>query len=124
MMQGADFEQDHQALFALLDRLGVALRARVGKAGLVALFEQLLDFARLHFLSEETLMLQAQFPGGARHCEQHAQLLAQITEILLELRASVDRAPADAASLMHRWLNSHIEDADKEFYQYLKEQHD
>lgn len=91
---------------------------------MVAIFEQVLDFARDHLSREEILMAQLDYPDLPQHRRAHAQLLARITELLLKLRASDASAPADAELFLKNWLTSHVEGADKNFYRFLKERHD
>ncbi|MBX6419761.1 MAG: hemerythrin family protein [Nevskia sp.] len=114
-----DPEREHAELLALLAAFRDAVAAGRRPAELVPIFEQALDFARLHFRHEEQVMAQAGYPGLAAHRAEHDRLLAEVTERLLRLRAGNAAAPVAACRYLENGLQQHFESADKACYRYL-----
>jgi hemerythrin-like metal-binding protein len=85
--------------------------------------QRLLELMRLsaeHFVFEEQMMLETQYPKIAIHSEHHAEILGQLerfSRLLLEGRAS-----ADGERIMRfltDWIASHIARFDRDFADYL-----
>lgn len=121
LIEALDPEREHAQLFALLAEFRGAVAAGRHQSELVRIFEQALDFARLHFRHEEQIMAQAGYPGLIAHRQEHDRLLAQVTERLLRLRADNEQAPLAACQYLESGLQKHFESTDQECYRYLKE---
>lgn len=117
-------EHEHAELLRLIDKLGTARAAGASKARLVEIFEEVLDYTRVHLADEETLMQRLHYPGLAPHRQAHAQLVAQIAELLLKLRAADREAAAETEHFLRRGLTAHFDSLDHDFHRFLAERRD
>lgn len=74
-------DEDHRALFKLLDRLATH-RRESDLEDLNALLDQLLEYTFAHFSREEGAMRVSGYPRLARHAEQHEAMRKALIESL------------------------------------------
>jgi hemerythrin-like metal-binding protein len=71
-------DDQHGILMDSINELRLALVRGMGREQVGALLEQVVEFTRMHFWSEEQLMEQSGFPGLEEHRAAHRDLLDQI----------------------------------------------
>jgi len=84
---------------------------------ILALFDQLLDETRRHFISEEELFEQYHFPGSQEHKTEHLKLLASLAGLntLFHNQGGKFIALQDIKA----WLLNHIQYANKDAAAFL-----
>jgi hemerythrin len=76
-----DIDSEHQVQIGLMDALEQAVReGRVGER-IDELLERLLDYSRVHFLSEQLLMRHRAYPGYEDHVQDHDRMVASLEEL-------------------------------------------
>ena len=80
--------------------------------------KQYSQITREHFEWEEQHMRGLDFPGYAGHKREHTMLLAELNQLVLDIRES--RFSVDEATLrsLKHWLLAHITLADKDYAEY------
>jgi hemerythrin len=112
-----DAEHDHQLalLLALKDACAGDEKKRAAE-----LVDQLDDYTNMHFLFEETLMIQTRYPSYNAHRREHEQLIRE----LRSLRGAVIEGPveavASAAGAIEQWLLQHIQTFDRPFAAFVR----
>jgi len=111
-------DQQHGVLMDTLNDLRQAAahgaRERAGKE-----LGRLVEFTRQHFMSEERLLEQMEFPALGEHREAHARLLERIQDAL---ERSQHRQIGEAAAAEVRdWFAEHIEQLDQNYGEWLNE---
>ena len=83
---------------------------------LYAALERFSAFARLHFQREEEFIRTIDYPGLADHRSEHALLMAELTDMVRELRERgvVRLGPQDLDALK-QWVVTHILGTDRKF---------
>lgn len=110
----ADIDQQHQALFALIN----ALLEPLDDAALKSLIMQLYRHTREHFEAEEALMRQLGVADYAAHIDYHNRLLERLNLI----SSGVGQGQLDKAAfygLMHDWAMRHVVIDDAALARYL-----
>lgn len=79
------FDAQHQKLFEIINSLADAMRVGKGNDVIRGVVEQLAFYTRTHFLQEEALMRQTDYPGFAAHREKHAKLIADVEKYKRDL---------------------------------------
>lgn len=110
-------DQQHIGLVHRLNHLNMTINSAEEPEMILALFDQLLDETRQHFISEEDLLEHYHFPGYQAHKVDHLQLLAK----LLDLKDRFHYQGGELVLLQHikTWLLNHIQYADKEVVAFL-----
>ena len=83
---------------------------------LYAALDRFSAFARRHFQREEEFIRTIEYPGLPDHRSEHALLLAELTEMIRELRERgvVRLGPQDLDALK-QWVVAHILGTDRKF---------
>jgi len=83
------------------------------------LLNQLIEFTRMHFLSEEQLMETYGYPGFAEHREEHQRLLLQIQDSAGKMQHSPSMHMRPLLAFLRDGYREHIEGTDKEYGPWL-----
>jgi hemerythrin len=112
-------DQQHRALFAKVANLSNALSR--GEGGLVvdAILAELVEYANYHFLDEESLMVQHDFPSVSSHRAEHDQFRKQISSFLEDHKSGKVGVPSQLLFFMQRWLKHHVMHTDKQYSTFL-----
>lgn len=83
--------------------------------------DELLDYTRWHFRSEEELLASHGYPGLAAHQARHQELERHVQALHDELVRHRPATPLKLNLLATVWLMEHIHQHDREYARYLKE---
>lgn len=115
----AVLDQQHQGLFDTVNELERALRVGEGNATIDQILDQLVTYAGLHFVAEESLMERHDFPGLSTHRLQHEMFRKQIATFLEKHRAGKSGVAVELLLFMQTWLKSHVLKIDKRYSAFL-----
>jgi hemerythrin len=115
----AVLDQQHQQLIDTMNQLDQALRKGEGKAALDAVLDKLVEYALVHFATEESLMEQHQFPGLFSHRAQHEEFRKRLAEYLEAHKASKPGVPVSLLFFMQEWIKEHLSKTDKLYSAFL-----
>lgn len=116
----ARIDQEHQALFELVNTLHDAIQHAASLPHLAALVATMADHTVEHFRHEEALMQAYGYPGYDRHKQVHNNLLAKVTALLTKLRAGEDVVGSDLTGFLTEWLAHHIRGEDQSMIRFLQ----
>jgi hemerythrin len=83
--------------------------------------DELLRFTRLHFATEEELMLKYGFPRYSEHCSEHKGLLRQLETLLAAQRGRVPLGFGRDDDIGGDWVLQHLLEQDTELGAFLNE---
>jgi len=114
-------DDQHGILLDTLNELRLAMVRGCGREQVSELLDQLIEFTRMHFWSEEQLMEQTGFPGVAAHRTEHHRLLAQILHSAHGLQHGEAVHMSDFLCFLHGWFIDHVEGLDQQYGPWLNE---
>lgn len=114
-----EIDDQHKKLVAMINELHQALATGKGRDVLGNILQQLIDYTRYHFSSEERLMEKYDYPGYVEHKEIHARLTDKVLELQKEFESSDVKRSIEVARFLQDWLNKHILQTDKAFGPFL-----
>ncbi len=115
-----EIDVQHRHLVGLINELYDAMKDGRGQEVLDHILDELQEFIRQHFDTEERFMQKHNFPDLERHKEEHRKLGTQVQE-LTELRLYGNKiSTPELMSFLCNWLRDHLAGTDKEFGDYLK----
>lgn len=83
--------------------------------------EQLLDYTKQHFASEEKFIAEHGYPGLEQHRKHHRELEGDVARLLAEIHAHKSRAtPLKLNLLITIWLMEHIMSEDMEYARFVR----
>ncbi len=116
----AELDDQHRLIFA---RAGAVLDAAAlpDAAEVRRTLDFLLDYAALHFESEEKYMALAGFPDLRAHAAAHADLTARLEDIARAQASGTEpqAVARDVRALIHGWLADHIRRKDRALATFL-----
>jgi hemerythrin len=115
----AVLDQQHQQLIDTMNQLDQALRKGEGKAALDQVLDKLVEYALVHFATEESLMEQHQFPGLFSHRAQHEEFRKRLAEYLEAHKAGKPGVPVSLLFFMQEWIKEHLSKTDKLYSAFL-----
>lgn len=113
-------DDQHGILMDTINELRMANVRGAGREETGALLNQLIEFTRMHFASEEQLMEQSEFPGLAEHQIEHRRILAHLTESAFWVQHGEAPMKTLLGRLREEYLE-HIEGLDQRFGPWLNE---
>jgi hemerythrin len=114
-----EIDKQHRRLFELSSDLHNAVMAGKGKAVLEKALDRLVDYANVHFATEEHMMWQYKFPQAEAHKMQHAQLTAQVTDLQKRSHRGEKNLSISAIVFLKDWLEQHIAGSDQRYSEFI-----
>ena len=99
-------DDQHGILMEAINALRLALVRGAGQEKISELLDELIEFTRMHFWSEEQIMAQTGYAGLAEHRAEHHRILADILQSAhrLQYGEGVELRPL-LCNLHHGFLN-------------------
>jgi hemerythrin-like metal-binding protein len=115
------FDEQHKKLIFIINKLFDAMKEGRGKEVLGEVFNELIDYTKFHFKSEEDAMLKYNYPYFNEHFEEHNKLTSQVLELKNKYENGQIFITIDILSFLKEWLFHHILETDKKYGPFLKE---
>ena len=112
-------DQQHKKLLNLINQLQTAVDYSTGEQFEREALDELVDYTKTHFIYEEGLMEDNDYPDFVAHKAQHEKMFKKVGEVLAEYEQDHDTAMSNAAEYLKDWLINHINGTDKEYSSYL-----
>jgi hemerythrin-like metal-binding protein len=115
-------DNEHKDIITCINHFFDACDAGGGVDEISQLYAKLDNYTKKHFSYEENLQRINKYPGLEVQQQQHAQFLAELSELKNELdtSGSTRKLTVMTKGKLIRWLNHHINSLDKEFIDFLK----
>ncbi|HEY1803874.1 MAG TPA: bacteriohemerythrin [Terracidiphilus sp.] len=114
-------DDQHGILMDSINELRLALMHGCSHEKTCELLDQFIEFARMHFFSEERLMEEAGFSGLAAHRAEHHRMLAEILQAAHRLQYGEVLHLRPLMSQLHDGFLEHIELADQQYGPWLRD---
>lgn len=118
-----DIDGQHRRFAAYVDELYELRRRKGSPAEIVRLISELVEYARIHFLTEERYFDMVPYTEADLHRREHAQLTAKLQEFKEKAEGGADLFLAmNLASFLKEWLEGHLAGMDGRFCRLLLNQ--
>jgi len=116
-----EIDAQHKALIELINRLFAAMQSGAGKDVLNDTLSGLIDYTRRHFLTEEILMDNYDFPGLPEHQAEHRKFSEEVARFQEEYSAGNTGISIQLITFLRNWLDDHICRTDHQYGGFLRE---
>jgi hemerythrin len=115
-----EIDDQHRELFNRIDKLELAMYSGKGAAELKQLVQFLISYVDEHFEAEERVMLDAVYPGFAKHVHQHNEFRIFFDELMNSCRdrGADSYLAIDVDKKLRSWWENHILKMDMDFVPY------
>jgi len=104
-----EIDEQHKVLVDLLNELSLAIKEHHGNEACLAILDRLVDYTRIHFAVEESLMRIFEYEDYENHKAEHEQLIEEDHRKI-------------SFKLLHflkMWLTQHIMHSDQEYSEHF-----
>lgn len=113
-------DEQHQKLFALLNKLHFTVSNRQAKNSIVEVFEGLIDYIIYHFEMEERLFGRFGSPNHERNKTEHDKLTRRLLAMQEDYQEGRSGFSVELLDFLHDWLMNHTTGIDMEFGRFLQ----
>lgn len=114
-----EIDEQHKKLVALLNQMNDAIHEHRGSAVTRGILNDLGEYTRVHFATEESLMHATEYPGYEEHKRQHDDLIEQLKDLQVKLDAGSHSISFELLHFLKVWLTKHIIESDKLYGPYF-----
>ena len=82
--------------------------------------QEAVKYARIHFSTEEKIMIAAKFSGYTEHKKAHEKFILSIIEFIKDYEAGKRLTLSTFTRFLKDWIFSHIACMDKVYFEHLK----
>jgi len=113
-------EAEHRVQVELLQALCDAVEKNSPPSVIGDIFQQLVDYSKAHFLSEELLMRQMSYDDYEDHVSDHVRMLDALDEIAAAQASGKSVLVAGQAESILKFIKQHIATRDQRFADFLR----
>ena len=113
-----EIDQHHKHLFGLFEKAHVGFTN--GTPNLGPIFDELRDYARYHFKSEELWMMDKYYPETASHKREHDSFLRKVQKKQQAFHSGQEHISMGTLLFLREWITNHILNMDVDFGKFLK----
>lgn len=115
-----EIDAQHQYFVGMLNELYQAYYFHT-KLNLAEAIKKLVDYANLHFKTEEKYFDLYQFEGAAEHKLVHQELLAKVAEFVARFEKGETDIVGQLVEFLENWLTDHLIVMDKKYTRCFNE---
>ncbi len=112
-------DMQHKGLFALINKLFVAMKADKEDEIMELLFNELENYTKTHFKTEEDYFQQFNYENKEAHINEHNAFIRKISEFRKSYEEKEQDASADILIFLSNWLYNHILISDNRYAGFL-----
>ena len=110
-----EIDIQHRGLFDLINKLSNADRIQSDGKYFYMTFSKLIEYAGLHFSTEERYMSEAGYPGLEEHRREHLKFLSELSKLESRLENRTNNIEKEILSYLKTWYSSHILGEDRDY---------
>lgn len=114
----ARIDAEHRIFLGLITDFQQAAAAGAGADKQWRILKEIVKYAEFHFLSEENIMEEYDYPDRAQHCQRHRLLLAEFEARCFEFRTG-DLSAEAIFDLLFQWFALHTSTEDRKLVGFL-----
>lgn len=114
-----EIDEQHRELVRLLNQLHTAIWEKHGTDACIEILDKLVEYTRVHFAVEESLMRILGYPDYAPHRHEHENLISQVVELQRKLKSGEANVSFELMHFLKNWLTHHIMGTDKAYAPYF-----
>ncbi len=114
-------DAQHRGLVDLVNRLHTAMSEGRGKVMLGETIDELVDYTKIHFSTEETYFDRYGYPEAGSHKSEHEAFIAKVADFKQGFEEDRLMLSLEVMDFLGEWLVDHISVRDKAFGPFLND---
>jgi hemerythrin-like metal-binding protein len=112
-------DSQHRLLVLLCRKVELAYSGGLERKVIVGLCQELRKFVDFHFVSEENVMREVDYPDHYHHANAHRHLVSDLDNLIRKVNEG-SGTPASLLKMMSEWLLGHIRGDDARLADYIR----
>jgi hemerythrin len=117
----AEIDKQHQKLFAIINELHDAMRDRKTQEVLGKIINDLADYTKVHFYTEEKYFYQFNYPATASHIKEHEIFVEKVFDFVKGFEEKRLFLSTEITDFLKDWLVKHIKGTDQKYSSFFQE---
>ena len=115
-------DDQHKELFALVNDMfnHVVGDAQAERVYFKQVIQKAVDYVKVHFSTEEKIMLHADYPGYGEHKKAHDTFVLTIVDKVKDFEAGKKFTLLEFTQFLKEWILTHIAIMDKGYFTYFR----
>ena len=116
-------DDQHKELFALVNDMfnHVVGDAQAERVYFKQVIQKAVDYVKVHFSTEEKIMLHADYPGYGEHKKAHDTFVLTVVEKVKDFEAGKKFTLLEFTQFLKEWILTHIAIMDKGYFTYFRQ---
>lgn len=114
-----EIDAQHRVLVDLINQLHAAIVAHRGTQEVPQILDRLVDYTRIHFAVEESLMRLFDYPDYEQHKHSHELLVDEVVRLRQRMLAEGKPVTFELLHFLKKWLTAHIMESDALYTPYF-----
>ncbi len=114
-------DDQHKKLISIVNTLFDAMSQGKAKEVMGKVLNELIQYTRTHFQTEERLMQQYGYPDLAAHKKEHDELTRTVLDLQDKYNKGAIMLSVETSNFLKAWLTQHIMGTDKKYGPFLNE---
>ena len=112
-------DEQHREMMRHINMLYCAMEERSNGDRVSRLIDDLIQYTKFHFNTEEELIISHSYPEYKIHKAAHDSIMDQISEIREGLDGGAIKLSPELIDFLYDWLVTHIIDTDRRYMTFL-----
>ena len=114
-------DAQHGILMDAMNELRHAVVRGADRARITSLLNEVIEFSRMHFASEEQLLQRFGFPGFEEHREEHSRLISHLLQSAGSFERGEPVAMRSLLKFLRNWFLDHLVEYDRRYGPWMNE---
>ena len=110
-----EIDTQHKQLFSIINDLATLINTSPSKESIGTIVNQILEYKKEHFATEEKYFEQFQYDGAAEHIRQHQLFTKTITSLVEKYKDDSLTFAFALVDYLEDWLISHLQTYDRKY---------
>ena len=116
-----EIDIQHRGLFDIISKLSATRRFETEGQYFLATLDKIVEYARIHFATEERYMREAQYSKLAEHQQEHRLFFPEVEKLMKDLENKQPNIQQKILDFLKDWYMSHILGSDRDYQKTLKD---
>ena len=111
----AEIDNQHRKLIDMLNELNEAMRQGKGRQVIGVILGEMVEYAGIHFQTEEKYFDKYEYPASAEHKKEHSDFVEKVSDFREKFAAEKLGLSIEVMSFLADWLQNHIKGSDQKY---------
>ena len=109
-----EIDNQHRGLFDIISKLFTSRSYESDGKYFFLMLNKFVEYAQVHFATEERYMQEAQYPKFAEHHHEHELFIVQVSKLLQDVEKKTPEIEKTTLDFLKDWYLAHIVGTDRD----------